>query len=49
MSDPGFRERHLTARSLVPANNTPEQFAEEIKRDRAAAERVVKEAGLTPQ
>ncbi len=49
MSDPGFRERHLTARSLVPATNTPEQFAEEIKRDRAAAERVVKEAGLTPQ
>src|SRR5207253_1715234 len=28
VSDPGFRERHLTARSLVPATNTPEQFAE---------------------
>ena len=41
--------RHLTARSLVPAVNTPEQFAEEIKKDRAMAERVVKEAGLTPQ
>src|SRR5438445_3633998 len=40
VSDPGFRERHLTARSLVPATNTPEQFAEEIKQDRAAAERV---------
>jgi tripartite-type tricarboxylate transporter receptor subunit TctC len=49
VSDSAFRERHLTARSLVPATNTPEQFAEEIKRDRAAAERVVKEAGLTPQ
>ena len=49
VNDPAFRERHLTARSLVPAINTPEQFAEEIKKDRAMAERVVKEAGLTPQ
>src|SRR6266849_3511513 len=49
VNDPAFRERHLTARSLVPAINGPEQFAEEIKKDRAAAERVVKEAGLTPQ
>ncbi len=49
VNDPAFRERHLTARSLVPAINGPEQFAEEIKRDRAAAARVVKEAGLTPQ
>ena len=29
---PAFRDRHLTARSLVPAANTPEQFAEEMKR-----------------
>ena len=49
VDDPTFRERHLTARSLVPAINTPEQFAEEIKKDRVMAERVVKEAGLTPQ
>ena len=49
VSDPAFRERHLTARSLVPAINTPEQFAEEIKKDRVMAEQVVKEAGLTPQ
>jgi tripartite-type tricarboxylate transporter receptor subunit TctC len=49
MADPTFRERHLTARSLVPAVNTPEQFAEEIRTDRAAARQVVKEAGLTPQ
>ena len=46
VSDPGFRERQLTARSLVPAVNTPEQFAEEIKRDRATAEQEVKAAGL---
>jgi len=33
----------------VPAINTPEQFAAEIKRDRALAEAVVKAAGLEPQ
>ncbi|MEA2956713.1 MAG: hypothetical protein QOJ58_2213, partial [Alphaproteobacteria bacterium] len=49
VGDPAFRQRHLTARSLTPAVNTPEQFAEEIKRDRAAAQQVVKDAGLEPQ
>ncbi len=49
VNDPAFRERHLTARSLVPAINTPEEFAQQIKEDRAVAERVVKEAGLQPQ
>jgi tripartite-type tricarboxylate transporter receptor subunit TctC len=49
VGDPTFRERHLTARSLVPAANTPEQFAEEIKKDRATARQVVKDAGLQPQ
>ena len=39
VGDPAFRERHMTARSLVPAVNTPEQFArrdQEGSRDRAA-------------
>jgi tripartite-type tricarboxylate transporter receptor subunit TctC len=49
VNDPAFRERHLTARSLVPAINTPEQFADEIKKDRVMAQQVVKDAGLTPQ
>jgi len=49
ISDPGFRDRHLTARSLVPAVNTTEQFAEEIKRDRAVAKKVVQDAGFEPQ
>src|SRR5262245_49883628 len=31
INDPAFREKHLTARSLVPAANTPEQFAEQMK------------------
>jgi tripartite-type tricarboxylate transporter receptor subunit TctC len=49
VGDPAFRERHLTARSLVPAANTPAQFADEIKKDRAMAQQVVKDAGLEPQ
>jgi tripartite-type tricarboxylate transporter receptor subunit TctC len=49
LEDPAFRARHLTARSLVPAANTPEQFAAEIRSDRALAQQVVKAAGLEPQ
>ena len=49
ISDPGFRERHLTARSLVAAANSTEQFAEDIKRERAVAKKVVQDAGLEPQ
>ena len=39
ISDPGFRERHLTARSLVAAANSTEQFAEDIKRERVGGEK----------
>jgi tripartite-type tricarboxylate transporter receptor subunit TctC len=46
---PEFRDRHLTARSVVPAANTPEQFAEDMKRERVVAEKVVKDAGFEPQ
>ena len=49
VNDPEFRDRHLTARSLVPAANTPEQFAADIKRDRSVAKKVVKDAGFEPQ
>jgi len=49
VADPAFRERHLSARSLVPAINTPEQFAADIKKDRAQAQEVVKASGLEPQ
>jgi tripartite-type tricarboxylate transporter receptor subunit TctC len=44
-----FRERHLSARSLVSAINTPDEFAAEIRRDRALAQQVVKASGLEPQ
>ena len=46
---PEFRDRHITARSLVPAANTPEQFAADIKRERATAEKVVRDAGFEAQ
>jgi tripartite-type tricarboxylate transporter receptor subunit TctC len=49
VNDPVFREKHLTARSLVPAVDTPEHFAAEIRRDRASALQVVKDSGLEPQ
>jgi tripartite-type tricarboxylate transporter receptor subunit TctC len=49
VGDPAFRDRHLSARSLVSAINTPEQFAAEIKSDRTTAQKVVKDSGLEPQ
>ena len=49
INTPAFSDRHLRARSLVPAANTPEQFAEDIKRERVVAEKVVKDAGFEPQ
>jgi len=49
VSNPAFRERHLSARSLVSAINSPDKFAEDIKRDRATAEQVVKDAGFEKQ
>ena len=39
----------MISRGQVPAINTPEQFAAEIKADRAAAKDVVKASGLEPQ
>ncbi len=49
VSRPDFTAKHLTARSLVPALNTPEQFAADIVRDRAQAKLVVEAAGMTLQ
>ena len=49
ISRPEFRDRHITARSLVPAANTPEEFAAQIKQEREVAKNVVKDAGLEPQ
>ena len=49
VSDPGFREKYIISRGLVPATDTPEEFARDIKTGRAGAEQVVKESGLPPQ
>jgi tripartite-type tricarboxylate transporter receptor subunit TctC len=49
VSDPGFREKYIISRGLVPAIDTPEEFARDIKTGRAGAQQVVKESGLPPQ
>ncbi|HET9716269.1 MAG TPA: tripartite tricarboxylate transporter substrate binding protein [Pseudolabrys sp.] len=48
-SDKDFVEKYVISRGQVPAINTPEEFAAEIRADRAAAEQVVKAAGMQPQ
>jgi len=49
VADPAFRERQMIDRGLEPVASTPEEFAAFLRRDRAAAARVVKEAGIEPQ
>ena len=49
VSNPVFRDKYIIANGQVPAINTPEHFAAEIKADREAARQVVKESGLEPQ
>jgi tripartite-type tricarboxylate transporter receptor subunit TctC len=48
-NDKDFVEKYVISRGQVPAINTPDQFAAEIKADRIAAEKVVKASGLEPQ
>ena len=48
-NDPEFRRKRLIEMGLDPVLNTPEEFADYLKQDRANAERVVKESGLQPQ
>src|SRR5215831_5479785 len=48
-ADKAFVEKFVISRGQVPAINTPEQFAAEIKADRLAAKDVVKASGLEPQ
>jgi tripartite-type tricarboxylate transporter receptor subunit TctC len=45
-ADKEFVKKHVIDRGQVPAVNTPEEFAAEIKRNRAAAQQVVKDSGL---
>ena len=47
--DPMFRRKQFFERALEPILDTPEAFARFLQENRVAAERVVMEAGLTPQ
>ncbi len=49
VSDKTFQEKFIISRSMVPALNTPAQFAADIKADREVARQVVKESGVEPQ
>ena len=49
VSDPAFQEKYIFSRGLVPAINTPEEFAKQITEERAGAKEVVKESGMEPQ
>jgi tripartite-type tricarboxylate transporter receptor subunit TctC len=49
INTPEFRDKHLTARSQVPAASTPEEFTKMMKRERPIAEKVGNDAGFEPQ
>jgi tripartite-type tricarboxylate transporter receptor subunit TctC len=49
VKQPEFMERHIIERSLTPFLNTPEEFADVIKKDRVQAEAMMKAAGVEPQ
>jgi tripartite-type tricarboxylate transporter receptor subunit TctC len=49
VKQPEFQQRHILARSLVPAINSPDEFAKEIEAERPVAKSVVEESGMTPQ
>ena len=49
VSKPAFRDKYIISRGLVPALNSPQEFAKEIVKDTATAQKVVKESGMKPQ
>jgi tripartite-type tricarboxylate transporter receptor subunit TctC len=49
MNEPDFRAKQLIERVLEPIADTPGEFARFLNEDRLISERVVKEAGMTPQ
>jgi tripartite-type tricarboxylate transporter receptor subunit TctC len=48
-AEPEFRQKRLIEVGLEPVFDTPEEFARFLQEDRAASQRVVKEAGVEPQ
>jgi tripartite-type tricarboxylate transporter receptor subunit TctC len=49
VAEPAFRDRNLIGRGLVPAVNSPDEFARQVREDRAIAGQVVKDSDLEPQ
>jgi tripartite-type tricarboxylate transporter receptor subunit TctC len=49
VGDKDFQEKYLFSRGLVPALDTPDAFAAEIKAGRATAREIVKGAGMEAQ
>jgi tripartite-type tricarboxylate transporter receptor subunit TctC len=47
--DADFRQKRMIDVALEPVFDTPEQFADFLKQDRAASARIVKESGMEPQ
>ena len=47
--DKEFQDKFLFSRGLVPALDTPDEFAAEIKAGRATAHQIVKDAGMEAQ
>jgi tripartite-type tricarboxylate transporter receptor subunit TctC len=47
--DPEFREKRMIDVALEPVFDTPEQFDQFLKEDRAASSRLVRESGMEPQ
>lgn len=47
LSDPGFTEKQLEPFGLEPILETPEQFAEFLRRDRVMAEKRIRDANVT--
>jgi tripartite-type tricarboxylate transporter receptor subunit TctC len=48
-NDPDFRQKRMIDMALEPVFDTPEQFAEFLKTDRAASARIVGQSGMEPQ
>lgn len=48
LRDPGFQERFIKVQAYEVVGNSPEEFAEFIKADRAFAGRIVKLTGIRP-
>src|ERR1700689_912732 len=48
-NDPEFRQKRMIDVALEPVFDTPEQFADFLKTDRAASARIVRESGMEPQ